>query len=884
MGLGREFAKLRRLLALRRQDDIAQEISIHLAMEEQENIHAGMPEEEARYAALRKFGNVTAASERSQGMWGWNLMEQCSQDVRYALTGLRRNPLFAFSAVATLTLGITAVTAVFSIVDAVLLRPSSFVNPESVTHIEQWHNDQGWSSIPPSVYAWLRERRDLFQEVIAQRRGMLTVTRAPVPDQMFGAMVTSNVFSLLAAKPLYGRTLERSDDSASAPPVLLLSYRAWQQLFASDSRVVGKMAEVDGRAITVIGVMPENFLMPGKPAELWLPLRLTAADIADEHAPWVETLARLKPGLTLKAAQGALNALAATLNREQQPKQEKVRLRAAVWQAEDRPTRNIILWLALGTVMGLLAIGCANVSSLLLARGLSRRRDYAIRIATGASHGRLMRQSFLEALLLSFMGLVLGLVFSAGIVHFLRESLNAAALGIPDITHARIDFRVVVFSFVVSSLAALLSAGLPAWITASLDLSAGLRESGTQTATGHRVRRLMFGLTGVQAGICMALLLISGLLITSLMRLKNDDHGIRADRVLTMRLPFGSWFPAPRTPEEKLKQTRRYLNLLDRVRSVDGVVSAALSSSLPLSNVNVWRHLRTPSETAGADSALMLVRTMAVTKDYFRVMGIPLAAGQLFRPSDGPAQPKVVIINQAFADRYFHGANPVGRFLRGENGSDAEQIIGMTRNTAQLDLNKPAEPELFISFDQMLLTPFLTGLVVRTASAPESIAPALRAVISQEDPLQPVVKVRTLRSLISENIALSRSSAWILSMFALVALVLSSAGIYGVVSFATLARQRDFGIRLCLGATRGGIFRIATLQALAPVCIGVSAGVGAASFFSRAISAVLYKAKTFDAVPAVGSLLVLLTVAFTAAAIPALRSARTDPARTLRNN
>jgi predicted permease len=836
------------------------------------------------YAALRKFGNVTAAREKTHRMWGWDVTEQCAQDFRYAFTGLRRNPLFAFSAVAMLTLGITAVTAVFGIVDAVLLRPSSFLNPNSVAHIEQWHNDQGWSSIPPSIYALVRERHDLFPEVIAQRRGMLTITQVPVPDQMFGEVLTGNLFSLLAAKPLYGRTLERSDDSSSAPPVMLLSYYAWQHLFASDPQVVGRIAEVDGRATAIIGVMPENFVMPGRPAELWLPLRLTAADFDDEHAPWVETLARLTPGFTLKAAQSVLDTMAAALNRQHPSKHEKVRLRALVWQAEDNPNTKIILWLALGTVVGLLAIGCANVSSLLLARGLSRRRDYAIRIATGASYGRLMRQSFVEVLLLSLIGLALGLICSASIVHFLRESLDAAALGIPDIAHAKIDFRVVVFSFLVSLSAALLSAGLPAWITASLDLSEGLRESGTQTATGHRVRRLMFGLMGVQAGICMALLLISGLLITSLMRLKNDDHGIRADRVLTMRLPFGSWFPAPRTPEEKLKQTRRYLNLLDRVRSVDGVVSAALSSSLPLSNVNVSTHLRTPSETARADSPLMLVRTMAVTTDYFRVMGIPLAVGQLFRPSDGPGQPKVVMINQAFADRYFHGANPVGRFLRGEKEGDTEEIIGVTRNTAQLDLNKPAEPELFISFDQMLLTPFLTGLVVRTASAPEGVAPALRAVISQEDPLQPVVKVRTLRSLINENIALSQSSAWIVSLFATVALVLSSAGIYGVVSFATLARQRDFGIRLCLGATRGGIFRIATLQALVPVCIGVLAGVGAASFFGRVISAVLYKAKMFDIVPAVGSVLVLLTIAFAAAAIPALRSARTDPARTLRND
>jgi predicted permease len=784
---------------------------------------------------------------------------------------LRRNPLFTLSAVAMLTLGITAVTVVFSIVDAVLLRPSSFIRPQSVTQIEQWQKDRGWSPIPPSVYLGLRERRDLFPEVIAKRRGALTVTRVPVPDQMFGELVTGNLFSLLAVRPIYGRRLEPADDSASAPPVMLLSYHAWQHLFASDPQVIGKLAEVDGRATTVIGVMPEGFVMPGRSADLWLPLRFSAADMADEHAPWVETLARLKPGISVKAAQAALS-------------HEKTRLRISVWQAEKNDTRNIILWLAFGTVIGLMAIGCVNVSSLLLARGLSRRRDYAIRIATGASHGRLLRQSFLEAMLLSFAGLAFALACSAAILHFLRESLNARALGIADIGHAQMDFRLVLFGFALSLLAALVSAGLPAWLTASLDLSEGLRESGTQTATGYRVRRVMFALTGLQAGICMMLLLVSGLLVSSLVRLTNDDHGIRADHVLTMRLPFGSWFPAVRTPEERLKQTRRYLALLSRVQSVGGVQAAALSSSLPLSNVTVSTHLQKPTETARADSPLMLVRTVAVTKDYFRVMGISLAAGQLFRPSDGPAQPKVAIVNQAFADRYFRGVNPVGRFLRGESGSDPEQIIGVIHNTAQLDLNQPPEPELFISFEQTLLTPFLTGLVVRTNTEPQGLSAALRTVIAQEDPLQPVVKVRTLRSLITENIALSQSSAWILSAFALVALALSSAGIYGVVSFATLARQRDFGIRLCLGATRAGIFKMATLQALGPVCIGMLAGVAAAWFCGRAVSAVLYKAKAFDVLPAVVSLLVLLIVSFAAAAVPALRSAWIDPARTLRED
>lgn len=885
MRLRRQFAKVSGWLKWTRGDDLAEEIAIHLAMEERENLEAGMSQEEARHAALRKFGNVTAARERSRGMWSWEILDQSIQDLRYAVRGLRRNPLFSLSAVGMLTLGFAAVTTVFSIVDAVLLRPSSFVNPESIIKIEQWHDDQGWTAMAPSLYGRLRDRRDLFREVVAQRRGMLTITQVPVPDQMFAGVVTGNLFSLLPAKPLYGRMLTPGDDSASAPPVVLLSYRAWQQLFASDPQILGRVAEIDGHATSVVGVMPENFVMPGRPAELWIPLRLTAGDLSSENAAWVEVLTRLAPGLRLQGVQAVLDALAAELNRERSSNGGgKVRLRAIVWHGDDRPTRDTVLWLALGTVVGLLAIGCTNVSSLLLARGLTRRRDYAVRIATGASHGRLVRQSFIEALFVSLTGLAAGLALSIGIVHFLRKSMDLTALGIPDVAHARIDLRLLGFSFALCSLAALVSAGLPAWITASLDLSEGLREGGTQAATGNRVRRLMEALTEVQAAICMALLLVSSSLVSSLVRLTNDDHGIRADHVLTLRLPFGSWFPALRTPEDKLKQTRKYLDLLDRVRSVDGVVSAALSSSLPLSNVNVTTHMRTPSETARADNPLILIRTVAVTRDYFRVMGIPLVTGQSFRPSDGPSQPKVVIVNQAFADRYFRHSNPVGQFLRGENGTDSSQIIGVIRNTAQLDLDKAVEPELFISFEQTLLTPFLTGLVVRTSSTPESIAPALRAAISREDPVQPVVKVRTLRTLIRDNIALSRSSAWILSAFAAIALALSSAGMYGVVSFGTLARQRDFGIRLCLGATRGGIFRVATLRALAPVFLGVLAGIGAASLLGYAISAVLYKAKMFDLVPALTSVLVLLTVAFGAAAVPASRIARVDPARTLRND
>lgn len=886
MHFRRQFVKVIRFLTLRTDDNFAEEIAIHLAMEERENREAGMSREEAHYAALRKFGNVTGAHEQSRSEWSWGLLDQTMQDLRYAVVSLRRNPLFALSAIATLALGLTAVTTVFSIVDAVLLRPSSFTQSDLLTRVEQWRPDQGWSPIPPAVYARVRDRRDVFRNVVAQRRATFTVTQVPVPDQLFGGAVSGNLFSILPVKPFLGRLLQLGDDLPSAPPVVLLSYRGWQHLFAGDPNVVGRIAEVDGRATAIVGVTPESFVMPGRPAELWFPLRLTPAELNARDGQWVETLGQRETGVSLQTVQSAMNAVAVAWNEGATPNEDRLRLRAVKWRPDDHRTRNVILWVAFGTVLGLLTIGCTNVSSLFLARGLSRRRDYAIRMATGATHARLIRQSFLEAFLLSLVGLAVSLVFSAVLMRVLRQSVNGPALGLSDVAHARLDGRLLLFSFIVSLVAALVSAGLPAWVTASLDLSAGLREAGTQAATGNRVRKLMESLTGVQAAICMSLLLVSGLLVGSLVRLTNDDHGIRADHVLTMRVPFGSWFVGARISNSdlKLKQTRKYLNLLERVQSVNGVLSAALSSSLPLSNVNVTTHIRTPSETARADNSLILVRTVAVTSDYFRVMGIPLLKGRFFRAADGPEQRKVAMVNQAFADRYFRGINPVGQFVRGENVKDSAEIIGVVRNTAQLDLDKPAEPEMFISFTQTLLTPFLTGFVVRTGVPPESIAPILQSAIAQEDPHQPVVRVRTLRSLISDNIALSRSSTWILSVFAAIALALSGAGIYGVVSFATLARQRDFGVRLCLGATRGGVFKAATLHALSPVFVGLFAGLIAAFFLAHAISAVLYKAKSFDFLPTVTSVLVLIAVAFVAAAIPALRVARLDPARALRND
>jgi putative ABC transport system permease protein len=649
--------------------------------------------------------------------------------------------------------------------------------------------------------------------------------------------------------------------------------------------VVGKLADIDSEPYTVVGVMPQGFVMPGSAGALWTTLRLSSAEIAAEDARMIQPIARLQPAVSLAQAQSALNVLAATFGEAKPGNHQPRRLRITAWHDEPDQTYKVTLWLALAMVSGLLIIACANLSSILLARAISRRRDSAIRLATGASRLQLTRQSLIEICLLALLALAKGSTASAISLNYIRDHLSALSTGIPNLARIEMNGRVLLFSFGVSLLAALISGLLPAISATSIDLSTGLRESGTHAGTGHRVRRLMHLLVSVETGISMMLLLTSGLLVRSLVHLASEDHGIRPDRVLTVRLPSGSWqaISVKRTPDEERKQIARYLDILGEAEAIRGVESAALASSLPLSHVSVSTRLLSPDEATTVQAKQIMPLAQAVTADYFRVMGIPLLTGRTFDARDARSAVEAVLVNEAFTRRYFQGENPVGKHLRSPDSKADTQIIGMVKDSPHLDYGEEVQPQIYRNFEQKTQTPFLTGLVVRTHGDPQRLLKDIRSNLLMGNPDQAVVQVRTLQNLVDENIWRPRFCAWLFSAFASIALSLASIGIYGVITYVTVSQKRDFGIRLALGADTFGLFRLATLHSMAPVLIGASLGVAGTFWASRFLTSLLYKTSPFDLTACLVSAAILFVLAFAATVGPALRICRDDSAATLRS-
>jgi len=798
--------------------------------------------------------------------------------MRFALRSIWRSKFFALVAIIAFSFGVGATTTVFSLIDAVLLRPATFPDPNSVVTVEASENKQDWDSLTPGAYDRLRSMTD-FSQVTGSRMAIFTVMHVPAPDQVFGLPVSGNYFALMGAKPWRGRLLLPEDDRPGAPGVVLLSYRAWQQIFAGDPNVIGKTAEIDGEQHTVIGIMPADFVTPGSKGAIWTALRLTAADLAAPNGRLVKVTARLRPGVTVARAQTGLNLL------QSSPPTTITRFRVSPWRDETDSTYKLILWLAMGMVCGLLIIACANLASLLMARAVARRRDYAIRLATGASRSQLIKQTLLEVCLLALASLLVAWPLTSVSLHLVRAYLSSTRMGMPDIARVQLNGLSLLFSFGIAFLAALVCGLFPALSATSIDLAAGLRDTASQTTGKRPVRRFLYSLIAVEAGVSMLLLLTSGLLIRSLVRLMTDDHGLKPDHVLTLRLPTGSWqrLSVKETPQDQQGRINRYLAMLHEAQAVRGVRAAALSSSLPLSHTQVRTHVNAPNESSTAERQQIAPISQAVTGDYFRVMGIPILSGRTFESRDDASKLPLALVNQSFVRKYFAGQNPTGKFLYESDSKASTQIIGVVQDSPHLDLAESVEPEIYLNFNQTLLVPFLTGMVVRTESEPQQVGKRLAAALSIKNNDQAVVQVRTLRSLIDENVWQPRFSAWLFSIFAAIALCLAGIGIYGVVAYVTSSRQRDFGIRTALGASSLGLFRLATRQSLSPVLLGVGLGTLGSYWTSQWISPLLYKTSPIDTFAILGSAGILLLLAFAATAGPALRAARVDPAVTLRS-
>jgi predicted permease len=793
-----------------------------------------------------------------------------TRDFLVAMRGLSRNPWFLLAVIAIFALGIGANTAVFSIADAVILRPPPYRASWRLVRIEEKTPTWEMSIVAAEDYRLWQDRRDLFDQTVPYRRDIATLSNAGVPDQAFAVRTSAQLFSLLGVRASLGRTLVDSDDAPAGPNSAVISDRLWRRTFDADPHVIGRTITFSDEAFTIVGVMPPEFEFPLSQEEMWIPLRLNAGSTGA-----LEVVARLKEGVTAAEAESAMQIVARQI--EQRDKKEKAGLRISVspWREELSRNYRLSALLVLVAVGLVLLIACANVSSLLLSRAVQRQREVAIRAALGAGFWRVARQLLAESLILAVAGSIAGLAVGRILLRLMLRQLVSLPIVLPHIQRVALNGRVLLFNAAVCVALAGICSLAPLLFASRTDVQGELR--GGQADTGRRSTRLFSILIASKAAFAFLLLVGSGLLIRSLVRLESADTGFHADHVLTMRVPIGTQMQS--NPAGKYNTRERqiefYRQVLDRLQVVPAVRAVAVVNNRPLSEANTTTVYR------GPDGGVLPVMTRTISAQYFAVMGIRLLQGRVFSEADQSGAPLVVIINDYLAHLFFPARNPIGQYLPSDSPTKT-MVVGVVANAWQSRYDQPAAGEVYIPYRQYMFGTFLSTIVVRTAGDPLALASTLRRQIWAVDPQEPVLKVETMDDVIATSIWRPRFSAWIFTALGGLALLLTSAGIYSVVAYTTARRSKEVGIRVALGAQPRDVVNVVLRGAMLPLTTGLIGGVVAALILSRLLSSLLFETSQTDPVTYCSSAILLLVLGAIASMRPALRAARADPLSSLR--
>ena len=784
------------------------------------------------------------------------------RDLLWACRWLTKNRLFTLAIVAILALGMGANTAIFSIVDAVLLRPLPYAEADRLVRIEETSTKGNRSRIPTADYQLLASRTDLFEKAAAHLRDDVTIYGAGEPSQVIARRVTPDLFSLLGARARLGRT--PGADSHEA----VLSERLWQRQFHGDSGVIGRTIMVGDESYTIVGVMPAEFEFPYSDVEMWIPFQTTPGVDFGFQA----MAARLRAGLTAAHAQTALDIAARQLEQQDPRKNAGLRIAVTPYRDDRNAKYEQTLVLVLAAVGLVLLIACADVASLLLSRAVQRQKEIAVRASLGAAFGRLLRQLLAEGLVLAVAGSAAGLLVAYYTLRLLVRQISAMPVPLAHMHRVGINGRVLAFNVALCLLLAALVSIAPALIAFRTNLQDVLR-SGQRAGGSRGAGRLFSILIACETAFAFLLLVGSGLMVRSLIRLQQSDHGIHADHVLTMRVPIGSLTQTRPKGQyaTKPRQMQYYHAILERLDRVPGVEAVAVVNNLPLSGVNTTLLLEPP----GRDPIGVLTRT--ISAQYFRVMGIPLVAGRFFTDADTGDAPPVCIVNERLAAQAFAGRDPIGQKL-----ADGATVVGVVRNTPQMSYEAPPKDEMYRPYQQVIFGVFLSTMVMRTSRDPLSLVPSLRKEVWAVDPNQPIVKVETMDEIITNSIWRPRFSAWLFSALGGLALLLTSAGVYSVMAYTTALRAREVGIRVALGAQPRDVVAAIVKGAMVPLVTGLVVSCVASLFLARLLASVLYEVKASDPATYAGAAAILLGVGVVASAIPAWRAANGDPVEALR--
>jgi len=881
-------ARLRSLFRRSRLErELDAELASHLQLHIDDNVRRGLSPEEARRQALVQLGGLEQTKESVRSQRSLPFVETFFHDLRYALRMLRHSPGFTAAAVLVLALGIGANTALFSVISAVLLRPLPYPHAEQLITIRESKPNFGSGSVSlPHFLDWQKDNRT-FASMAAMRGGRsLTLTGLGDAEQLSTVMLTSGFFEQLGVQPLLGRTFTHDEEEVGAAPTVLLAARLWKRKFASDRAIIGKSLTLDGKAYTVIGVIPPGFDLLGqfRNTDLYIPIGQWDNPLLLSRSAGlgISGIGRLRPGVTLDQARADMHRVTESLAATYPDTDKRIGAYLTPFRKWQLGSVQAPLFVLFGAVAFVLLIACVNVANLLLARSTARSHEFAIRSALGAPQSRIVRQLLVESVLIAFLGGAIGLLLAdLGT----QSGLRALPTTLPRTESISVDARVFCFALLLSLAAGVFFGLAPALKIARRDPQEMLQEGG-RGQSGQR-HRLQGALVAAEISLALVLLIGAGLMIRTLIALHDVDPGFDTAHVLA----FGLSLPSTATASDAATVRARLRNVQQKFEAAPGVQSVAYSwGALPLAYDDEWLFWIDGQPKPSSKSEMNWTLDYVVGPDYFKTLGVSQQSGRLFTGLDNERAPRVAVVDEVFANKYFPGTNPIGQRLHLNENNETTEIIGVVSHINQWGLDSDSTQELraqlyvpFMQLDDENMARAGAGIgLVARAERPAQIFDSIRQVSRQMSPDQVVYAAQTMDEIIAESLADRRFSMILLGVFAALAVLLSTIGIYGVVSYIVGQRTREIGIRIALGATQADVLRTVLFQGAKMTAIGIFIGLALSIAVTRLLATLLFGVSATDPLTLAGVAALLAAVSLAATYIPARRASRVDPMISLR--